>query len=492
MTDEDCARVLEIVEQARERREFGFPEEKFGLTDRFFKGVFTRAVRQLGGRCPLNDVAVACGLCVVGPAEAGIPPARHRATILAALLNSFGSEETADHTRRALEFAVAYGCGWKRDLFPQASGVSDWDTTWWYAEQALLLASGVPAVKRCREWLDRLKVMSIPSDATAMDVPVEHRDAEYLDDAWELLSRYRTSERALRRDVATVEIVDQNLLLDGSPLDVRKLVMSTGSEVTLFGQVHRQVDRVSIHLGDEEPFVRVVFARRPHKKGPQPDTRYAVSAGDTILVRVPASAGVSQLTIRGCTCDTDPCMNRHRLAAWEPTEQRLWSHFERAVSGGSLKVGDFLGSMLFALYRDQGHVNEIFSGLYVCSAGERTAFPSCRNPEHEKVWRIIARKSFRGSGSTTWYKKQLFCCKNGAGHVGPHEPEPKAPGKSFYNYYDSLDEQPQCPRCGARPGRARRTTMWFLHSVSTSAARELAAGCEIADAPDADEVGERS
>ena len=88
MTNAECRQVLTLVEEARERREFGFPDQKFGLTEEFFQGMLERALNQLAnpaGVCAGDDVAVACGLCIVGPTDWGIPPEHHRSALLAAI-----------------------------------------------------------------------------------------------------------------------------------------------------------------------------------------------------------------------------------------------------------------------------------------------------------------------------------------------------------------------------------------------------------------------
>ena len=293
-----------------------------------------------------------------------------------------------------------------------------WETSWWHAEQALILAAGLPRVKASREWLSNIRVMSLPDDALEMDRAAADRVAEYQMDAWEILNRYRCSDRELDQDVVTVAIQHRDMALNGVRLrDVGKVVFSVPPDIVLDRSGKEEalssVSRVSVTVNDDDtPFIRVVSQRGVGRKGPQPSKRYPLESPCTVTItgRRPSQ--------RECTCDTDPCTERHRLESWQPHIEPLWRHFSHAVSGGSLKVGNFLGSMLFALYRDRGHLNEILSALHVCSFGELTAFPSCMKAGH-MPWRIIARTSFRGSGSdTTWRKEQLYLLSKRGGTSG--------------------------------------------------------------------------
>jgi hypothetical protein len=527
MTDAECELVLGLVQESCEKQDFQFTKKNFGLTAQFFDGVWGHVRQRLPG-CEEADLAVACGLCMVGPSEEGIPPERHRSGLLRAIQGACGP---ATDATRGFEFAVAYGCGWRR---PIRGGKGPWDDhTWWKAVQALILNAGLPAVKRCRHWLhEKIRVMELATDPH-----------ENYSDAWEVLSRYCHGEHSLDGNLteATVKLEQREILLNDARLqDVRKLVLLPGRDVTLEAPKViaplALVSRVTVTVNeDDEPFIRAVFEPNPGAVGRQIDKRYPVGPGDTIKI---TGRDIKQ---RECTCDTDPCPKRHCLVSWVPSTHSLWKHFADALTGGPLNVGSFLGSMLFALYRDRGQLNEILSALYVCSVGDYSAHPWCGQPTHVR-WRVVLRTSLRRPGDT-WRRAQRYCCRNGTKHIGPEERPPRHIGKGHYHYYDHpaelldrlgrvkesvrkgvlgssdeallrelLDEcgisadpldafantlqpvaevgtkdalvqlsetlvaqrdtlKPRCPLCGERPlnARPRPTTVWFLERVLSGA-----------------------
>jgi len=205
---------------------------------------------------------------------------------------------------------------------------------------------------------------------------------------------------------------------------------------------------------------------------------------------------------------------------------------------GKPQTGSFLGSMLFALLRDRGMVFEIFSGLYVCSEGERTAWPMC--PNRHQPLRVIARPSLRGSDSF-WGEERRYRCRNGAAHLARREVGQRV-GKAhdhYYKYPDDLRDLveralgrarqgdaavtsekvlsqlirtlgvssngngvaaisavlnrlievgPHCPLCGRAPSVARPTTLHFLRSRSVQFDVALIAGSDDEGPDEGDEV----
>ena len=303
-------------------------------------GTLLQDIRQYGNPhlmgVPDGELSTLVALWLVGPPGAPLPPVVLRTALLSLVQQSQGTP--AQHGVRAVECAIAYGCGERQDLF--ASETSPlWRVPWASAMQ-LLARIAASAVVEIQRWLVQ-HVVGFPQ--AGLDIAAV---------AWVLAERLRAPQNALQ-------------IKQGA--DLRCTYDATGQgRVSVGGQSLRPL------LSGARYVFTMLEATRcelPAKKVIElaAGTTVIVTARDTDLrltIRSPGRSehyvsvdharipGPVRVAIWECTCGTQRCAERHRLTAWDPYGSvSLWSFVASAVKGprNNIATGSLVEGMYYAL-----------------------------------------------------------------------------------------------------------------------------------------------
>lgn len=308
-------------------------------------------------------------MCWLGPRRAGPPPMAMRRQAHE-LLRQYAPHE-ATRLERVMEIVIAYGCGKWRQARVGAGG---WEQRWQGAMRGLVRAME-PAVAQANRWLSA-HVVGYPSERSGAPVgAAPERTAEW-SDAWMLATRFICPERVLtihEHEILTVECTTTGLE-GGASEQVYQIKVSPGGKLLWTLQEHRGT--LELPYGQKlllDASTTVLFIVRDEDvilkaTGREYEQQIRLSCGQSA-----ALAGPVTLLLRECTCGTTHCIERHRLASWNPLQQirktetnesarshgatvTLWDCVASAVKGPQtvLKTGAFVQGMYFPLLAQEG------------------------------------------------------------------------------------------------------------------------------------------
>lgn len=348
MTDPQASRVRQLVRAYLSRgrtTRLGFD---IGNPAHFTRLAHHVAEHLAAPRIKPDDLAVVTAMCLLGPPTAGAPPRRARRDLLALVRGSAPDE--AARLARVIEFAIAYGLGkWR------VGGRGAWDEPWEEARGALARAIE-PAVGETYRWL-RTIVVALPQ--RTRDELASH--ASRL--AWRLIRPEKRVEIG-SRGVLAITCTGSGTLVTVPGWPENKLVPH-GARYVLGALAPAVLDMPQGPL-DLDPGTRlVVIAKELEAKILVLVKNRMTGYRKLVLGDTAAVSGPTALAIWECTCGTETCHLRHRLAAWDPERMvtagdderllSLWSFGASAVKGPlPLRASTFVKGMYFPFLAQEG------------------------------------------------------------------------------------------------------------------------------------------
>jgi hypothetical protein len=327
MTDETVRFVCEKVECfLRGNTGRGFDIGKPSSFATLFNFVRSQGQGQLANIAE-DALRLVVAICLLGPDTAGPPPATTRDH----LLDTTRRLEPCERKRldRVMEFAIAYGCGWRRQVRPDGGG---WEQRWPNAVRALSRALE-PAVTQARLWL-ALHVVHYPqtsdhdmADAQMLTMHLLHPLHMKREEA--LSITYRDADalvESTQRRPTSVPVGAKYVLtaLEKTRLVGPRKAFSIHAETSMILSVHDTEARITVHHAGQ---------------------RLQLQEGQTANIVEPAA-----LAIWACTCGNKQCAERHRLEGWNARLRSLWAFVASAVKGlPQLQTNAFIQGMYFPL-----------------------------------------------------------------------------------------------------------------------------------------------
>jgi hypothetical protein len=274
-----------------------------------------------------DEFRAVTAICLLGPDAAGAPPAATRDSLLE-MMRRLEPNETK-RWERAMEFAIAYGCGWRRQVRPDGEA---WEQRWPNAVRALSRALE-PAVVQARQWLSQ-HVVHYPStnenDTLDAHMLTMHLLHPLHPERHEALSiTYRDAEALVvstQRRPTAVPVGAKYVLtaMEKTRLVGPRKAFAIQAETPIILTVHDTEARITVHHAGQ---------------------RLQLLEGQTANTVEPAA-----LAIWACTCGNKQCAERHRLEGWNARLHSLWAFVASAVKGlPQLQTNAFIQGMYFPL-----------------------------------------------------------------------------------------------------------------------------------------------
>jgi hypothetical protein len=365
MTDDRVSALQHGVEQVLDSKtgrtlDTGVPAHLATLVD---------AVRPVAPETAEDTLWIIVAMCWLGPRAAGAPPAPMREHIQE-LLRQFAPHEQT-RLGRVMEIVIAYGCGKWRQIHPGSSG---WEHRWQGAMRGLVRAME-PPVAQARRWL-KTHVVGFPQER---EDPLPGRSSNYVaewSDAWLLATRFLSPEKSLRlreQEVLTLECTPEGIALMAEEQGYQFFTPPGAKVVWTMRERDGVVELSHGHTFPLPAQTRVLLIVRD-------DDAIMKTAGSDhgqqVRIRLGESASLSgpaMIDLHECTCGTTHCIERHRLAAWDPARQvpkieaaggqatreaalTLWDYVASAIKGpqATVKTGAFVQGMYFPLLAQEG------------------------------------------------------------------------------------------------------------------------------------------
>lgn len=274
-----------------------------------------------------DEFRLVAAICLLGPDAAGIPPSatRHHLIEIARRLEPGETKRL----ERVMELAIAFGCGWHRQVRPDGGA---WEQRWPDAVRALSRALE-PAVTQARLWLAQ-HVVQYPqthdhetSDAHLLTMRLLHPLHLEREDA--LRIAYRDADAVVasaQRHPTSVPAGAKYVLtaLEKTRLVGPRKAFAIDAETPLILTVHDTEARITVHHAGQ---------------------RLQLQEGQIAKTEGPAA-----FAIWACTCGNKQCAERHRLEGWNPRLRSLWAFVASAVKGlPQLQTNALIQGMYFPL-----------------------------------------------------------------------------------------------------------------------------------------------
>lgn len=440
---------------------------------------------------PDDEQKLTIASCWLGPHGKGIPPPEMRAELLAIARNL--EPDSMCRPLRAMEFAVAYGCGkWRNPI----SGQGDWNQRWSGGIGALA-RTVVTAIKKAvyqegrlvfsgvDPWLWR-HMLGYPRDKSMHQIGLEAtRIAEMLlDPEREVrLESGQTMELRLVEDGVQVAFCGSFWI----PRTVRpgaKYVFRTITPVRL--RTPNQTCTISagkqivVLARDDGAWITSPGIRRISLTRRSADTMYLSTVGPVSLTEIQ------------CSCASGHCCAQHRLDGWDPRVS-LWSFVASAVKGprSVMKPNSVTQGMYvpWLMHRGVPRIRPAEVEVDVCVCGteyqgpENSLRPGCDHRLGSAHTRRISRNYLIVDDDNTavYERVRRQRCRNRVVHYSHvHEngrPVPDGIGNSEFwdNLYEFADTKSEavCPICGERPAKSRETAVWVLKEEFYHEARQV-------------------
>lgn len=365
MMDDQVSAIQHGVEQVLDSKagralDTGVPAHLATLVD---------AVRPVAPETDEDWLWTIVAMCWLGPRAAGAPPTPMREHIQA-LLRQFAPYEQT-RLGRVMEIVIAYGCGKWRGIQPGSGG---WEHRWQGAMRGLVRAME-PSVAQSRRWL-KTHVVGFPKER---EEPASVFSLEYAaewSDAWLLATHLLSPEKRLslrEHEVLTLECTPEGLALMVEAQNYQSFA-PPGAKVVW--TLRERDGVVELSHGQAFPLpaqTRMLLIARDDDTimktaGEDHDHQARIRLGESASLSGPAT-----IDLHECTCGTTHCIERHRLAAWDPARQvpkteadgdqvrkegalTLWDYVASAIKGPqtTIKTGAFVQGMYFPLLTQEG------------------------------------------------------------------------------------------------------------------------------------------
>jgi len=318
---------------------------------------------------PEDELQLIVAMCWLGPPPTeGIPPAAMREELQRIIFASVPDKQ--EQLERAMEFAIAYGCGKWREVQP---GFGGWNHRWQGAMRGLARALE-PAVAQANRWLAR-HVVGFPQSRHLAWSEHFTEDTGVWSDAWLLTTRVIQPEHLLQvhaQETLTITCAQEGTDLQIADQEYQSFIPPGAKAVWTVQETREPVSHPAAQMlplsaattllviaRDEDVILKTVTAAQ--------EQQVRLKIGEAIEL-----AGPIAFSVRECTCGTTHCLRRHRLTAWNPgqiiqrtgaaTNQKvdatltLWDYVASAVKGpqASLKTGAFVQGIYFPVLAKEG------------------------------------------------------------------------------------------------------------------------------------------
>jgi hypothetical protein len=348
-----------------------------------------------------DEFRLLTAICLLGPDTADIPPAA-TCNHLIEIARRFEPDETK-RLYRVMEFAIAFGCGWQRQVRPDGGA---WDQRWADAVRALSRALE-PAVTQARLWLSQHVVHYLGtkgddvSDAHVLTMRLLH--PLHLEQKDAISITYRDAEAlvALRRRGPTSVPAGAKYVLtaiEKTHLVGPQKAFAIDAGTTIILTVHDTEARLTVH-----------------------------DAGQRLHLQEGESANTVEpvmLATWTCTCGNRQCAPRHRLGEWNARIRSLWAFVASAVKGlPQLQTNAFIQGMYFPLLTYEGKggarlrlVNVEYKVCRLCAAEyEGDQCLACSTPPDTRTRRRThPRLVCVGADFPTYEREERLHCTNRA------------------------------------------------------------------------------
>jgi hypothetical protein len=275
-----------------------------------------------------DEFRVVAAICLLGPDAADMPPPVATRASLIDITRRLEPNETK-RLARVMEFAIAFGCGWHRQVRPDGEA---WEQRWPDAVRALSRALE-PAVMQARLWLSQHVVHYPPTNEN------DRFDAQML--TMHLLHPLHLE----RRDTLSITYQDTEALVVSTQR--RSTSVPAGAKYVLTAMEKTQLvgPRKAFSIQAETPMILTVHDTEARITVHHAGQRLQLQAGQTANTVEPAD-----LAIWACTCGNKQCAERHRMEGWNARLHSLWAFVASAVKGlPQLQTNAFIQAMYFPL-----------------------------------------------------------------------------------------------------------------------------------------------
>jgi hypothetical protein len=346
-----------------------------------------------------DEFRLVVAICLLGPDTVGPPPAAIR-DHLSEITRRFEPSETK-RLDRVMEFAIAFGCGWQRQIRPDGGA---WEQRWADAVRGLSRALE-PAVTQARLWLTQ-HVAHYPrakdndlSDAHVLTMRLLHPLHLEQEDA--LSITYRDSDALVAPTCRGPTSVPSGAKYVWTIIEKTRLVgphktFSIDAGTTIILTVHDTEARITVNYAGQ---------------------RLQLQEGQTANMAESAA-----LAIWACTCGNRQCAQRHRLGRWNARIGSLWSFVASAVKMlPQLQTNAFVQGMYFSLLADAGEggarlrlVNVEYKVCRICAVEyEGDQCPDCVTPPDVHTRRrTYPRLVCVGTDPPTYEREERLHCTN--------------------------------------------------------------------------------
>ena len=327
MTDEAAQFVWEQVERfLRGDAARGFDTGKAADFDTLLHVVRAQGQGQLAHLAE-DAFRLVAAMCLLGPDAACAPPVAVRKPLID-LARRLEPDESQRLTR-AMEFAIPYGCGWRRQLCPHGDA---WEQRWPNAVRALGRALEHP-VAQARLWLEQHVVNYPPNQAHDI------ADAQML--AMHLLHPLHLQQQEALR----ITYGEAEALVESTQRRPASVPAGAKHVVTAVEKTHLVGPRKTFSINAETPMILTVHDTEARITVNHGGRRLQLQDEQTAYTAEPAA-----LAVWACACGNKRCATRHRLASWNPCLVNLWSYIASAVKGlPQLHTNAFIQGMYFPL-----------------------------------------------------------------------------------------------------------------------------------------------
>ena len=274
-----------------------------------------------------DEFRLVAAICLLGPDAAGIPPAATRAPLIE-ITRRLEPDETK-RLDRVMEFAIAFGCGWHRQVRPDGEA---WAQRWPDAVRALSRALE-PAVMQARLWLLQHVVHYPQSNEN------DTLDTHML--TMHLLHPLHPEQN----DALSITYRDADALVVSTQRRPRLVPAGAKYVLTAIEKTRLVGPRKAFSIDAETPIILTVHDTEARITVHHVGQRLQLQEGQTANTVEPAA-----LAIWACTCGNKQCAERHRLAGWNARLHSLWAFVASAVKGlPHLQTNAFIQGMYFPL-----------------------------------------------------------------------------------------------------------------------------------------------
>jgi len=408
-----------------------------------------------------SEIELHCvtALCVLGPPQSGNPPEDMRRELVRIV-----TKYSKNKPGRALEFAVAYGCGKWRESQPRDKG---WPGQWPLAINVMAQAM-VHAVREVNIWLSGIIPFYHSPDfwSGAEGRELINMDARYL--ALRLVNPLRSLHLG-EKEAIEIQCVEEGAHYSTPVEDDKEKLIHAGARYVFTSltpvvlvRSANTVTREQRNLGKDMNIDILIREGEARIKLAPESRRITLKLNEHVSIQGPA-----RLEQWSCSCGNKNCAQRHRLAGWDPSGKvTLWSFLASAVKGvRQLKAKSFTDASYYPLLALNGgasgeRIRKAPVLVWECSN------PACRKKYHKSGKCPVCQTLFDPEESRILKDDNQLIAVSQNGVYYPIRMQhctarkgPKGKGTTCNNYY-RFSEKSVCPLCKSSPKLRRPTYLW--------------------------------